>query len=46
MAGPTVTELLVQQTQEGERLRILMLAEKCKTIEEFRDLLQEMIREQ
>ncbi len=35
MTTPNTGELLVQQAQEAERLRLLILADECKTIEEF-----------
>ena len=33
MTTPNTGELLVQQAQEAERLRLLILADECKTIE-------------
>ena len=36
MKTPSASELLVQETRTAERLRLLMLANECKTIEEFR----------
>lgn len=41
MTTPNTGELLVQQAQEAERLRLLILADECKTIEEFREKLRE-----
>lgn len=43
MTAPNTSELLVEQAQIAERLRLLMLAEKCKSIEEFRDRLRDLI---
>ena len=43
MATPNTGELLVQQAQEAERLRLLILADECKTIEEFREKLRERL---
>ena len=43
MATPNTGELLVQQAQEAERLRLLILADECKTIEEFREKLREQL---
>lgn len=43
MTTPNTGELLVQQTREAERLRLLMLANECKTIEEFRQKLQALV---
>ena len=40
MTTPNTGELLVQQAQEAERLRLLILADECKTIEEFREKLR------
>ena len=42
MTTPNTGELLVQQAQEAERLRLLILADECKTIEEFREKLREL----
>ncbi len=42
-AAPNTGELLVQQAQEAERLRLLILADECKTIEEFREKLRERL---
>lgn len=43
MTMPSMGELLVQQAQEAERLRLLILADECKTIEEFREKLRERL---
>ena len=43
MTTPNTGELLVQQAQEAERLRLLILADECKTIEEFREKLREQL---
>ena len=43
MTTPNTGELLVQQAQEAERLRLLILADECKTIEEFREKLRERL---
>ena len=43
MTMPSMGELLVQQAQEAERLRLLLLADECKTIEEFRQRLRDLV---
>lgn len=43
MTTPNTGELLVQQAQEAERLRLLLLADECKTIEEFRQRLRDLV---
>ena len=43
MTTPNTGELLVQQAQEAERLRLLLLANECKTIEEFRQRLRDLV---
>lgn len=43
MTTPNTGELLVQQAQEAERLRLLILADECKTIEEFRQRLRDLV---
>ncbi len=43
MTTPTASELLVQQTQDAERLRLLLLAEECESIEEFRRRLRDLL---
>lgn len=47
MTTPNTGELLVQQAQEAERLRllilVLILADECKTIEEFRQQLRDLV---
>ncbi len=45
MNGPTAAELLVQKTQEAERLRVLLIANKCKDIRELQEKLSEMPEE-
>lgn len=46
MTTPNTGELLVQQAQEAERLRLLILADECKTIEEFRQRLRDLVNKQ
>lgn len=46
MKTPSTSELLVQEAHTAERLRLLMLANECKTIEEFRQRLQELTNRQ
>lgn len=46
MTTPNSGELLVQETRTAERLRLLLLAIECKTIEEFRERLRELINRQ
>ncbi len=36
-------ELLIQQAQEAERLRLLILANECETLEEFRQRLRDLL---
>ena len=43
MTTPGMGELLVQQAQEAERLRLLLLAGECKSIEEFREKLHDLL---
>ena len=43
MTTPNTGELLVQQAQEAERLRLLILADECKTNDEFREKLRERL---
>ncbi len=43
MTSPSMGELLVQQAQEAERLRLLLLADECKTIDEFREKLHALL---
>ena len=43
MATPSASELLVQQAQEAERLRLLLLANECKDLDEFRRRLQDLL---
>lgn len=40
---PTVSDLLVEQVREVERLRALMIANECKTIEEFREIFSKTV---
>ena len=35
MTTPNMGEILVQQAQKAERLRLLLLAYECETIQEF-----------
>ena len=35
MAAPNMPEVLREESKEAERLRILLLAKECKTLEEF-----------
>lgn len=43
MTTPNTGELLVQQAQEAERLRLLILASECKTLDEFRQRLRDLL---
>lgn len=43
MATPSAGELLVQQAQEAERLRLLLLANECKDLDEFRQRLRDLL---
>lgn len=43
MTTPSTSELLVQQTQEAERLRLLLLASECTTLDEFRQRLRDLL---
>ena len=43
MTTPNTGELLGQQAQEAERLRLLILADECKTIEEVRQRLRDLV---
>ena len=43
MTTPNTGELLVQQAQEAERLRLLILADECKTLDEFRQRLRDLL---
>lgn len=40
---PSTSELLVQEAREAERLRILLLADECKTLEEFKQRLRDLL---
>ena len=43
MTTPTASELLVQQTREAERLRLLLLASECKDLDEFCQRLRDLL---
>ena len=43
MTTPSTSELLVQQTQEAERLRLLLLASECTTLDEFCQRLRDLL---
>lgn len=43
MTTPTASELLVQQTQKAERLQLLLLADECKDLDEFRQRLRDLL---
>lgn len=43
MTTPTASELLVQQAREAERLRLLVLANECKDLDEFRQRLRDLL---
>ncbi len=42
---PNAVELLVQQTQEAERLRLLLLANECQDLDEFRKRLADLLNQ-
>ncbi len=42
---PNAVELLVQQAQEAERLRILLLANECQNLDEFRKRLSDLLNQ-
>ena len=46
MKTPSTSELFVEEARSAERLRLLILANECKTLEEFRQRLQEIINRQ
>lgn len=46
MATPSTSELLVQETRDAERLRLLLLTDECKTLDEFRERLRALINRQ
>lgn len=46
MKTPSTSELLVEEARTAERLRLLILASECETLEEFRKCLQELINRQ
>ena len=43
MTTPNTGELLVQQAQEAERLWLLLLANECSSIDEFRQRLRDLL---
>ena len=43
MTTPTASELLVQQAREAERLLLLLLANECNDIDEFRQRLRDLL---
>lgn len=43
MNTPSASELLVKQAQEAERLRLLLLANECQDLDEFRRRLQDLL---
>lgn len=43
MTTPSASELLVKQTQEAERLRLLLLANECKDLAEFLRRLRDLL---
>ena len=43
MSTPTASEFLVQQAQKAERLRILILANECKDLDEFLQQLRDLL---
>lgn len=46
MRTPSTSELLVEEARTAERLRLLILANECETLEEFRQRLQAIINRQ
>ena len=44
MSEPTARELLVQLTREEERLRLLDLADRCRSLDELKDCLRAMMK--
>lgn len=46
MKTPNTNELLIEEARSAERLRLLVLSNECKTLEEFRQRLQEIINKQ
>lgn len=46
MTTPSTQELLVSKTQETERLRLLLLADECKDLEELKEKLRAMLNRQ
>lgn len=46
LKAPNASELLVEQTQDAERLRLLILAKDCSDLPEFIRRLQELINRQ
>lgn len=43
MTTPNTGELLVEQAREAERLRLLLLANECKDLDEFRQRLRDLL---
>lgn len=43
VSEPTARELLVKLTQEAERLRLLDLADQCRSLDELKDCLRAML---
>ena len=43
MTTPSASELLVQQTREAERLRLLLLVNECRDLDEFRRRLLDLL---
>lgn len=46
MATPSTSELLLREAREAERLRLLLLADKCKDLEEFKQRLRDLLNQQ
>lgn len=46
LTTPNTSELLVQQAQEAERLRLLLLAKGCKDLDEFCRELEKRLNKQ
>lgn len=44
MSTPSTSELLVQQTIEAERLRLMLLANECETLDEFKRRLSDLLK--
>jgi len=43
MTTPSASELLVKQAQQAERLRLLLLANECQDLDEFRRRLKDLL---